>query len=214
MVIPIVLAAGDSRRMGYPKALLPLGQETFLTRILATLEEARLMNPIVVLGKHAGLVRRTLSGLKAQVVVNSHPELGQLASLRLALDRVDAGADGCLVWPVDHPAVSRGLVVELIRLFAGNPSTLVLPWHQGRRGHPAVFPRSLFPELFALPTGEGAKHVVLRHTEQTILLPTSETATIEDVDTPEDYYRLTGEELAAALARRESFAFPAEDARP
>jgi molybdenum cofactor cytidylyltransferase len=86
MVVPIVLAAGDSRRMGYPKAILPLGPGTFLTRVLATLGEAGLGRPTVVLGKHAELVRKSLSGLPAEIVVNPHPDLGQLSSLRLALE--------------------------------------------------------------------------------------------------------------------------------
>lgn len=214
MVVPIVLAAGDSRRMGYPKALLPLGPATFLTRILATLEKAGLRNPVVVLGKDAGLVRKSLSGLAAEVAINTHPEMGQLSSLRLALERVDPFTDGCLVWPVDHPAVSAGLVRELIELFAASRAPLVLPWHEGRRGHPAIFSSSLCPELLALPAGEGAKSVVLHHADRTVLLPTSESATVEDIDTPEDYYRLTGEELAAALARRGSSVVALEDPRP
>lgn len=214
MVVPIVLAAGDSRRMGYPKALLPLGSTTFLCRILMTLDEAGLRNPLVVLGTQAELIRGSLSGTTAEVAVNPHPEVGQLSSLWLALERVNPRADGCLVWPIDHPAVSAGLVRELIRVFTIGEALLVLPWHRGRRGHPAVFSSTLFPELLALPAREGAKRVVLRHAERTVLLPTPEAATIEDIDTPEDYYGLTGEELAAALARRGSSDVAADDARP
>jgi molybdenum cofactor cytidylyltransferase len=200
--------------MGYPKALLPLGTTTFLTRILATLHEAGLPNPVVVLGRHAEQVKRTLLRSAVEIAVNPHPESGQLSSLRLGLERVDPGADGCLVWPVDHPAVSADLVRELIELFAATRAPLVLPWHGGRRGHPAIFSSTLFPELLALPPGEGAKKVVLRHADLTALRPTAEAATVEDIDTPEAYYKLTGEELAAALARRGISAFAVEDAWP
>jgi molybdenum cofactor cytidylyltransferase len=201
-IAPVILAAGDSRRMGHPKALLPLGEETFITRILSTLQGLHLANPCVVLGSHASQIQESLRGWNVEVVINPHPEHGQISSLKLAVERLDRSAKACLVWPVDQPAVSADLIEKLVRLFERSGALLVLPRCAERRGHPAIFSRAIFEELLALPPGEGAKNLVTRYAAKTTMLATEERATVEDIDTPEDYYRLTGEELEAALARR------------
>lgn len=199
---PVILAAGDSSRMGYPKALLPLGEETFVTRILSTLERSGFAQPSVVLGADAPRIMAALEGRRAAVIVNPHPERGQSFSLQLALERIPPAACACLVWPVDHPAVTGKLLRDLVRLFADAGADAALPRCGLRRGHPAIFGRRIFPELLALPPGVSVKRLLHDRALHIAELPTAEGAAVEDIDTPDDYYRLTGEELEAALARR------------
>ncbi len=200
-ITPIVLAAGDSARMGFPKALLPIGKETFLTRILNTLEHAGLSGATVVLGNQAAWIRSTLPVGHARILVNPRPAEGQLSSIRLALSTLDPACGGCMLWPVDQPGISENLVRELVRLFMNSNALLALPHRGDRRGHPAIFRRALFQEILDTPLQDGLKKMVLGHQRETVLLPTDEVAAIEDIDTPQDYYRLTGENLEAALAR-------------
>jgi len=200
MVVPVVLAAGDSTRIGHPKALLPLGAETFLTHILGKLRALALPDPIVVLGAHAEVIRKELALRDARAVINPNPEGGQLSSLKLALDCM-GGAEACLIWPVDQPLVSAGLVRDLMELFLTSGALLAMPAWGTRKGHPAIFHQALFEELRRAPSAEGAKSVVVRYAEKTALLPTEEIGAFEDIDTPEDYYRLMGAELESALRR-------------
>ncbi len=200
-IVPVVLAAGESRRMGFPKALLPLGQGTFLTHILDTLRNLDLAEPIVVLGAHASHIQPDLLQRSVRVVQNQDFSLGQISSIKLAVGSLPPGSPGCLIWPVDHPTISGKLVSGLIRLFLESASPLVLPSYEGRRGHPAVVGRSLFQEVLEASLEEGMKAVVTRHAEDIALLPIDEAATVLDVDTPADYLNLTGETLEAALAR-------------
>ncbi len=201
-ITPIILAAGDSKRMGFPKALLPIAADTFLTVILKTLENLELTGTIVVLGKHAAQIQSQITERPTHVVINRKPEEGQLSSIKLALDALDSTCNGCLLWPVDLPAVSETLVRALIRLFSDSGAPLALPLYGKRRGHPAIFRRALFHEILHTPIQEGLKGLVSRHREEIALLPTEEIAAIEDIDTPEDYFRLTGERLESALRRR------------
>jgi len=83
-VVPVVLAAGESRRMGFPKALLPLGAGTFLTRILDTLRESGLLEPIVVLGAHAAHIQPLLAQRSVRILLNPDVSLGQISSIQLA----------------------------------------------------------------------------------------------------------------------------------
>src|SRR5213594_2988507 len=198
-VVPVVLAAGESRRMGFPKALLPLGSGTFLTRILDTLQQSALPEPIVVLGAHAAHIQRLLAQRSVHILLNPDVSLGQISSIKLAFENLPAECGGCLIWPVDHPLISRELVTDLINLFLESKAPLVLPSHKGRRGHPAIVGRTLFQEVLEAQEEGGMKVVVQRHQDAIALLPTDEAATVLDVDTPDDYRNLTGEPLEAAL---------------
>ena len=198
----MVLAAGESQRMGFPKALLPLGAQTFLTRVLATLGGLGYEEPCVVLGAHAERIQPLLRNSRARVVINQDFRSGQLSSIKVALRDQDENCGACMIWPVDQPAISGSVVKELVQLFLNSHAALVLPQCQGRRGHPAIFSKELFPELLEASLQEGGRAVVLRNQDRMALLPTEDASTISDIDTPDDYYKLTGETLKEALRRR------------
>jgi len=201
-IIPVVLAAGDSSRMGYPKALLPLGPDTFLIRILKTINKLRLPETLVVLGTHEPAIRPLLLSCRVTVLINPDPAGGQISSMKLAAQSLGPECLGCLVWPVDQPLVSASLVRRLIRLFRSSAAPLAMPQVQGRAGHPAIFGRALIEELLSAPPDANPKLIVARHKSEAAWLMTREAGAVEDVDTPEDYRRLMGETLESALARR------------
>jgi molybdenum cofactor cytidylyltransferase len=199
-IVPIILAAGDSTRMGYPKALLPLGEELFITRILKVLRKAGLPRPVIILGRAASIIQPRIQNWPADILINADPDRGQLSSIQLAMGNVSLGHDAGMIWPVDQPAVSEDLVHRLTELFLSTESRIVFPRCGGKRGHPAIFHRDLFQEFMDAPLEEGPKKILLRHPQETSELPTDETATVQDVDTPSDYLALTGETLEAALS--------------
>lgn len=201
-IAPIVLAAGDSTRMGYPKPLLPLGDDTFLTRILDVIRKVGLPNPTIILGRAAPVIQAQILDWPADIRVNPDPDRGQLSSIQLALSRLRPEFDAGLIWPVDQPAVSEGLVRNLIELFISSESLIACPMYGEKRGHPAIFHRALFREFMGAPLEEGPKRIVLRYQQATVLLPTSESAVVRDIDTLSEYQALTGESLEAALAKR------------
>ena len=201
---PVILAAGDSTRMRFPKALLPLGEGTFLTRILETVKGLSLQTPYVILGRHAADIEPSIADRSCVVLINPDPQRGQLSSIQLAVAHLDASCGGCLIWPVDHPTVSLALIQNLVTRFCESEPPLAMPLHGQRKGHPAIFHRRLFDELLAEPLGKGLKEMVYRYQYETALLETDEVATVADIDTPEDFLKLTGETLEAALTRRAS----------
>jgi len=203
-IVPMILAAGDSTRIGFPKALLPLGKDTFVTHILRTLGSVDLPEPRVVLGAHESQIRPVLGNHRLQVIVNPDPARGQIFSIQLAAGNLDSVVAGCLIWPVDHPLVTAGLLEDLIALFENTGAPLVMPRCGRLGGHPAIFGRSLIAELLAAPPEANPKGIVARHSAEAVWLPTTERGTIQDVDTPDDYCRVTGETLSSALERRKS----------
>jgi molybdenum cofactor cytidylyltransferase len=207
-IAPIILAAGDSTRMGYPKALLPLGSDVFLTRILGILRNVGLPKPVIILGRAAPMIQAQIRDWPADVWINPDPDRGQLSSIQLALSHLNPESQGGMIWPVDLPAVSEDLVRRLTQLFAASEPWIAFPVHDGKRGHPAIFHRSLFKEFMDAPLEEGPKKILIRHQSATVALPTDESAAVRDIDTPEDYQALTGETLSAALARTKAPLIP------
>jgi molybdenum cofactor cytidylyltransferase len=194
-VAGIILAAGESSRMGRDKALLPLGTQTFVGSLLAVLSGR--VNPImVVLGHHADEIEQAIAPWVqrtpgAQVVRNPKYKLGQLSSLQVAL-RALAGKDiaGAVVCLVDHPAIPAEVIEQLLERFARSAAPLLIPSHDHRRGHPVLFAAPLFPELLAAPLAEGARAVVSMHENEIEYVETAEESVVWDIDRPEDYDRL------------------------
>ena len=200
-IAPVILAAGDSSRMGYPKAILPLRNDTFVGRILSTLTRAGLTAPRIVLGRDAGRITPGIADQRIRPLINPNPEQGQLSSMKLALKDLEQDCVACLFWPVDQPGIKEEVVRRLVQLFRDSGALIALPTYKGRRGHPAIFGRGIFQELLQTPIEAGPKDLVRRHAAQTALLPCNEPGVVEDIDTPEEYFRFTGETLKDALRR-------------
>jgi len=198
-ITPVILAAGDSSRMGYPKALLPLGPEVFLTHILGIAQRAGLGKPTVVLGRSASIIQSRIDERQVTVLINPDPERGQLSSIQLALSSLPPDCIAAMIWPVDQPLVSLDLIINLAQLFLSSDYLIAHPVCGEKGGHPAIFRRDLFQEFMEAPLDEGPKKIVLRYRAATAALPTDETGTVHDIDTPSDYETACGENLDSAV---------------
>jgi molybdenum cofactor cytidylyltransferase len=185
----LILAAGESSRMGFPKALLTYQNETFLERLVRLLA-ARCAPVIVVLG-HRAEELRTHVPQPAVCVVNPDYRTGQTGSLQCGLRVVPPSAEGVLFTLVDHPAVQAGTLDALLN---GQPGALLrVPRYRARRGHPVWFSRRLLPEFSALPPDGAARDVVHAHAAETEFLDVDDAGVVADIDDPEAYRALTGE---------------------
>jgi molybdenum cofactor cytidylyltransferase len=183
----VILAAGESRRMGFPKALLEYRGETFLDRLIGLF--ARRCTPVIVVtGAHAERIRAGCARAdEAEFVVNAEWPRGQLTSLQCGLRAVPAAAEGALYTLVDHPAVMESTVAALLEPAAG---LLRIPRRGGRRGHPVWIGRPLFAEFLA-ETG-AARDVVHRHVDDTRYFDVDDAGILADIDDAEAYRALTG----------------------
>jgi molybdenum cofactor cytidylyltransferase len=186
VIAGIILAAGASSRMGTPKALLGYRGETFLDRLIRVL--GAVCDPvIVVLGFHGDEIRAAAHG-STRFVVNPDPSRGQLSSLQTALAEVPSSADGFLFMPVDCPSAEPETVQKIVDAFyATAKPLLVIPRHDGRRGHPVCVRCELIQEFLALSPQGQAKEVVRRHADRTHYLDTLDAGVLSDIDDPEAY---------------------------
>jgi len=189
MIVAVVLSAGESSRMGRPKALLPIDGQTFIERIVAVLKQSGIERIIVVLGFNAEEMRREIEHLPVEILINPAYQQGQLSSLQVALRRLNSeeDCDAILVHLVDHPYLSAAVVNRMIDRYRESKNCIVIPKYRGKRGHPVLFDRTLFSELLSAPLDQGAKAVVNAHPDQTLEIDTEEVGVTLDIDTPELY---------------------------
>jgi molybdenum cofactor cytidylyltransferase len=189
VIVAVVLSAGESSRMGRPKALLPIDGQTFIERIVAALKQAKVGKIIVILGHNARELQSKISHLPVEILINTDYKLGQLSSLQLAVRYLqpDLDCDGMLVHLVDHPYLAPALVEETIRRFYETKKRIIVPKFHGKRGHPVIFSNALFDEILSAPMEEGAKAVVNAHRAETLEIETEEEGIAVDIDTPELY---------------------------
>lgn len=191
MIAGLILAAGESSRMGRDKALLPYRGRTFLESIIHTLREAGIVPIAVVLGHHAEEIQKALKLEGVEVVINPDYRLGQTSSLQAGLRALEnPNLEAVMLCLVDHPAVSAATVLALADSSKQSPAPVVIPTHQGQRGHPVVIARKLFPELLSLGPVEGANTVIHKYRDAARFLEVEDPGILFDVDDPETYRRL------------------------
>jgi molybdenum cofactor cytidylyltransferase len=196
MLPGVILAAGDSIRMGSPKALLlTLDGTPFVTAIAATFAAAALDEIVVVTGRdHDRIVRELASAALAivpTVVRNPDPSRGQLSSLLTAMDAlVSPQTEGLVVTLVDVPMLAAATVRQVVSEWRRTRAPIVRPAIADRHGHPVLFDRRVFDALRSAPPDRGAKAVVHEYAAEVLNVPVSDEGCLVDVDTPGDYERL------------------------
>jgi molybdenum cofactor cytidylyltransferase len=188
-----ILAAGESRRMGRPKALVPFEGLTFVEHLLQATNHPRVGIVRVVLGANAESIRAELKLDQETVVVNQDWQQGQLSSIQSAIRSLPADETaGLLLCPVDHPLISSQLVSRLIAEFDSDRKLIVVPTHQGRRGHPVIFHASLYAELLDASPNVGARQVVWAHPDAIAEIETDEAGVILNLNDPETMRKALG----------------------
>jgi CTP:molybdopterin cytidylyltransferase MocA len=191
-VVAVVLAAGAGRRIGSPKALLPIGGTTFLAHVARGLQRPGVAEVVAVIGHGARRVAAS-AGLPPglALVVNPRPDDGMLGSVARGLEAAEArGADAVLLHPVDHPFASPATIDAVLAALAGG-ALVAVPTYGGRRGHPGGFARATWPALRAAPPARGARAVLADHPDWLVHVPGDE-GCVAGIDTREDYERRVG----------------------
>lgn len=186
MLAAAILSAGESRRMGAPKALIPYRGRTFLQHLIEVTSHARIGIRRIVLGAGAEAIREKLGLDPASIVINENWRQGQLSSIQAAIrNLLEAETEGLVLCPVDHPLVSSELVARLIAEFDASGKSIVLPVFRGKRGHPLIFRASLYGEILAAPPEVGARQVVWNHAGEVLEVPTEEEGVALNLNNPE-----------------------------
>ncbi len=183
----LILAAGRSERMGFPKLLLARQGRLLIEQMIDMLKTAGWQSTgIVVSDKQlTGFISDMLPDV--DIIFNPQPERGMISSIRLGLDRAGDDAEGLLTWPVDHPLVTLK-TLELIRA-AADFDRVVVPAHQHRRGHPTWWGRSSWQLLQDSAADYGANAILKTTGVKVLEIPVDDEGVLVNINTPEDAVR-------------------------
>jgi molybdenum cofactor cytidylyltransferase len=197
----VVLAAGESRRMGRPKQLLPFGEGTILERVVDTLLAAGVGEVIVVLGHLADRVRAVLGDRPVRAVVNASYRQGMLSSVKCGVRAISSERGAALFALGDQPHVDSAVVSEVIREYRAGEAGIVIPRYGVKKGHPIIIDLQRYREaILNLPEHVGLNALMQEHADDVRLIDMATEDIIRDIDVPEDYTR----ELARFTERRSS----------
>ena len=193
----VILAAGESSRMGRDKALLAWppgsGRSTFLSATIELLQAPSDM-VIVVAGKNADSLRPIVYAAAGYLVENRHPERGQFSSLQIGLQEVlNRGRDAAIVALVDRPPAQPGTLARLCEAFSDayeNGKWAVVPEHDGRHGHPILIGREMIEAFLRAPSTSNARDVEHSLPAHILYVPVDDPNVVANVNTPEDYESL------------------------
>jgi len=201
-VTAVVLAAGESRRMGRNKLLLPWGATTVLGRTLDNVGASAVHDMVVVTGHEReqveAIVRQqgppveedgSLAAASIQLVHNSGYANGMLSSVQAAVRALPLTSEAILVVLGDQPMVGPETLDHLLTAYAAAPAGLVAPYWGNRRGNPVLIDRRYFAELLALPADAAPRVLLARHANDLLAVPVANDAVLHDLDRPDEYTR-------------------------
>lgn len=188
MISAIILAAGESSRMdSFPKANLKYKGKTFLACIVDLYVHAGIVEIIVVVGKDSGAIIEENNALKCEFIENEDYRLGQLSSIHKGLDRISKDSSGVFIHPVDMPLVRNSTVTGLKVDFENNPSNIILPKYNNKKGHPVIFSKTFYDQLKKAPHDTGARKVVWDNGDKLIETDTDDPGILININTPVDF---------------------------
>jgi molybdenum cofactor cytidylyltransferase len=188
MISAIILAAGESKRMGQPKMLLPWGKTTVLGHVISIFQRAGIEDIIVVVGGARTHVEEIVKQHGVRSIFNADFENGEmLPSLQCGLETQSPRAQAALIGLGDQPQVQEGTVRLVCETFKRMQPKIVVPSYQMRRGHPWLVERSLWDELLAMRPPRSPRDFLNEHSREIQYVEVSTSSILADLDTMEEY---------------------------
>jgi len=186
VVSAVVLAAGQSKRMGRPKQLLKLGDKTLVEHVVDRMLQTDVGEVIVVVGAYRQRIEEILANYRVKCIFNEHYNWGQGTSVAAGAAAVGDQASGIIYAVADQPFLSPAFINKMIRVFEETKPLILKP----EVGMPAIFDISLRPELMALTGEAGGRQLIEKYRERVMIMPGCPEMMTVDVDNEEDYLRL------------------------
>ena len=196
MISAVILAAGESRRMGKQnKLLLPVGGEALLVKLVKSVCDSDVGQVLVVIGHEAEKIRRELNNFPLSFVYNPNFSEGMTTSIKSGVKEVSPDCDGYMICLADMPFINTSEINKLIHAYAQNrikeKRLIVIPVYQGHRGNPVLFSTEFREDILEHKMEYGCKGVIMKNFESVKEIEMDDDSMLLDVDTLEDYQRAT-----------------------
>jgi molybdenum cofactor cytidylyltransferase len=183
----IVLAAGESRRMGSPKMLLDFDGKTMLARVIENILASDISDIIVVLGAEKEKLLRIIENYPVKHCFNENYKEGMLSSVKCGFRNIPANTDAVLVFQGDQPFISYEVINCLIDAYSNSKFGLVMPVFKGKRGHPLLIDRGYYNEIELLDSSAGLRSLAVKNSNDVLEVETNNSGILRDFDTYAEY---------------------------
>lgn len=193
MISAVILAAGQSRRMGQPKMLLPWAGSTVLQTVIHSFQDSGLDDILVVTGAGHEQVESLIAGSATTVFNPDYAQGEMLSSIQRGLAALPVSCEAALIALGDQPQIETGTIRLILDAYRDSRVPLIVPSYENRRGHPWLVGAEHWPEIAALHSPFSMRDFFRTHSAAIHYVPAANSSILADLDTPEDYrkYRQT-----------------------
>jgi molybdenum cofactor cytidylyltransferase len=189
MIWAMILAAGESKRMGKPKLLLPFGEKTIIEIIVATVVSSKVEQTLVILGSDREKIEEKIKDYPVKIVYNRDFRGGMLSSVQCGFKSLPEETRAVLVVLGDQPKISATVINKLIDAHKSSGKGIVLPVFKKERGHPVLIDMKYREEVENLSPEVGLRGTVYNHPEDILEVDVETLSIFQDIDCESDYKR-------------------------
>lgn len=189
MIWAMILAAGESRRMGQPKLLLPFGDRTMIEAVVGTVVSSSVDGTLVVLGAEQEEIEKKIKAFPVKTVYNPDYRSGMLSSVLCGFKALPTETRAVVVVLGDQPTVGKGIINTIISAYQKSGKGIVLPVYDKERGHPVIIDMKYKQEIEGLSPDIGLRGTVYSHPEDILEVEVDAPSILKDIDDETDYRR-------------------------
>lgn len=188
MIYAILLAAGESKRMGALKQILPFGKSTVIETVIDSLLGSDIEKVRVVLGYRAEEILGVIGNRKADIIINKNYKNGMLSSIKCGISSLPKDAEAFLLCLADQPSIMVSDINKLIEVYKKSGKGIVIPTYNAKRGHPIIFDRKYIDDIINLEEdGDGLREVVWKNSGNILEVALENEYILKDMDVVEEY---------------------------
>jgi molybdenum cofactor cytidylyltransferase len=187
-VAALIIAAGESNRLGIPKQLIKWKDKTLIEHIINLIKDTNLSPVIVVLGAYRNEISNVLRNTGISILINNHWQEGKASSIRIGINNLTKDIDAVIIFVVDQPYLNKDVIDSIIDTYTRKKSLIIAPQINGIFINPVLFDHAMFKELKMLNNNEGG--LVLFNKYPVEVLPWSDERLLIDIDRLEDLTKL------------------------
>lgn len=185
----IILAAGESKRMGFPKMLLPINGRTMVENVILNVIGSDVDHTMVVLGADSGLLTDMISKYSVKYCHNDNYKEGMFSSVKCGLKYLPSDFEAVLIFQGDQPLITPKVINRVIESYRNSDNGIIIPVYEKKRGHPLLINRNYMDKIDQLDSSEGLRSLAYKFSEDVLEVETNDPGILRDFDTYEEYLK-------------------------
>ncbi len=183
----IILAAGESKRMGSPKMVLPFKGKTIIENVIESISGSEIENMVLVLGADSEKIIKAVEGMDVKHCYNVNYKQGMLSSVKCGFSSLPYHFSAALVFQGDQPMIGRDIIHAVVNAYRQTGKGIVMPVFDKKRGHPLLVDSKYRDEIMKLDDEQGLRALAYKFPSDVLEVRVKTRGVLKDIDTEEDY---------------------------